>query len=46
MFGPGTIHMVSAWASENRMVQDQQKVNEKFDQITPSLYLQEMEDIA
>lgn len=32
--GKGAIHMVSAWASENRLVLGQQKVNEKSNEIT------------
>lgn len=32
--GKGAIHMVSAWASENRLVLGQQKVDEKSNKIT------------
>lgn len=44
--GRRAIHMVSAWASENRLVIAQQKVNEKSNEITAIPALLEMLEIA
>ena len=44
--GKRAIHMVSAWASENRLVLAQQKVNEKSNEITAIPALLEMLEIA
>jgi predicted transposase YbfD/YdcC len=44
--GRRAIHMVSAWASENRLVLAQQKVNEKSNEITAIPALLEMLEIA
>ena len=42
----GALHIVSAWASENRLVLAQQKVNEKSNEITAIPALLEMLEIA
>jgi len=44
--GRRAIHMVSAWASENRLVLAQQKVNEKSNEITAIPALLDMLEIA
>jgi predicted transposase YbfD/YdcC len=44
--GKRAIHMVSAWASENRLVLAQQKVDEKSNEITAIPALLEMLEIA
>lgn len=44
--GKRAIHMVSAWASENRLVLAQQKVDEKSNEITAIPVLLEMLEIA
>lgn len=46
MLGKGAIHMVSAWASDNRLVLAQQKVNEKSNEISAIANLLEMLEIA
>jgi hypothetical protein len=44
--GKRSIHMVNAWASENRLVLAQQKVDEKSNKITAIPSLLEMLEIA
>lgn len=44
--GKGAIHMVSAWASRNRLVLGQRKVNEKSNEITAIPQLLEILSIA
>jgi hypothetical protein len=44
--GRRAIHMVSAWASENRLVLAQQKVNEKSNEITAIPALLDMLEVA
>ncbi|MEM9815957.1 MAG: ISAs1 family transposase [Cyanobacteria bacterium P01_D01_bin.6] len=43
--GKGAIHMVSAWASQNRLVLGQVKVDRKSNEITAILKLLEVLDL-